>query len=117
MACIKLCKQNAGLPVPIRFLYTMLYAYVELQYIPVLYTANYTFALSQYWIVSIIAYVYSCINRGKCQLTPLNTFLAYLLYYICMYSCTYLYNYVTGFAKTVPNGTRIEIPFIAWHES
>ena len=24
---------------------------------------------------------------------------------------------VTGFAKTVPNGTRIEIPFIAWHES
>ena len=25
--------------------------------------------------------------------------------------------YVTGFAKTVPNRTRIEIPFIAWHES
>ena len=25
--------------------------------------------------------------------------------------------YVTGFAKTVPKGTRIEIPFIAWHES
>ena len=24
---------------------------------------------------------------------------------------------VTGFAKTVPNRTRIEIPFIAWHES
>ena len=24
---------------------------------------------------------------------------------------------VTGFAKTVPNGTRIEIPFTAWHES
>ena len=24
---------------------------------------------------------------------------------------------VTGFAKTVPSGTRIEIPFIAWHES
>ena len=24
---------------------------------------------------------------------------------------------VTDFAKTVPNGTRIEIPFIAWHES
>ena len=28
-----------------------------------------------------------------------------------------LTKYVTGFAKTVPNGTRIEIPFIAWHES
>ena len=25
--------------------------------------------------------------------------------------------YVTGFAKTVPNGARIEISFIAWHES
>ena len=25
--------------------------------------------------------------------------------------------YVTGFAKTAPNRTRIEIPFIAWHES
>ena len=25
--------------------------------------------------------------------------------------------YVTGLTKTVPNGTRIEIPFIAWHES
>ena len=25
--------------------------------------------------------------------------------------------FVTGFAKTVLNGTRIEIPFIAWHES
>ena len=25
--------------------------------------------------------------------------------------------FVTGFVKTVPNGTRIEIPFIAWHES
>ena len=25
--------------------------------------------------------------------------------------------YVTGFAKTVPNRTRIGIPFIAWHES
>ena len=24
---------------------------------------------------------------------------------------------MTGFVKTVPNGTRIEIPFIAWHES
>ena len=24
---------------------------------------------------------------------------------------------MTGFAKTVPNGTRIELPFIAWHES
>ena len=29
----------------------------------------------------------------------------------------YMYVYVTGFAKTIPNGTRIEIPFIAWHES
>ena len=29
----------------------------------------------------------------------------------------YKYTYVTGFAKTVPKGTRIEIPFIAWHES
>ena len=27
------------------------------------------------------------------------------------------HTYVTGFAKTVPNRTRIEIPFIAWHES
>ena len=25
--------------------------------------------------------------------------------------------YVTGFAKTVPNRTAIEIPFITWHES
>ena len=41
---------------------------------------------------------------------------------IFMYIHKYLYliiihNYVTGFAKTVPKGTRIEIPFIAWHES
>ena len=35
-----------------------------------------------------------------------------LWYYIALHSI-----YVTGFAKTVPNGTRIEIPFIAWHES
>ena len=25
--------------------------------------------------------------------------------------------YVIGFAKIIPNGTKIEIPFIAWHES
>ena len=29
----------------------------------------------------------------------------------------YKYAIVTGFVKTVPNRTRIEIPFIAWHES
>ena len=28
-----------------------------------------------------------------------------------------LITYVTGFAKINSNGTRIEIPFIAWHES
>ena len=28
----------------------------------------------------------------------------------------YMYVYMTGFAKTVPNGTRTEIQFIAWHE-
>ena len=33
-----------------------------------------------------------------------------------MVACVQKQN-VTGFAKTVPNGTRIEIPFIVWHES
>ena len=33
------------------------------------------------------------------------------------YCVQFHHTYVTGFAKTVPSGTRIEIPFIAWHES
>ena len=38
---------------------------------------------------------------------------------ICLSTCTYFSQFiiVTGFAKTVPNSrTRIEIPFICWHE-
>ena len=31
----------------------------------------------------------------------------------CCISNIYIYIYVTGFAKTVPNGTRIEIQFVA----
>ena len=36
---------------------------------------------------------------------------------LLLYNLAILCTYVTGFAKTVPNRTRIEIPFIVWHES
>ena len=54
------------------------------------------------------------IDTDTIVFTSLNL-LVICVTYVCMYTLVSTHHtYIC--AKTVPNGTRIEIPFIAWHE-